>query len=130
VALIRGRLAEVEDQLVAVVAGASLCTLSRSGGPVDGAKYLEGRTAALRQALREVRAAPDAAAPGSIGVIVGMLGDQWRRELDGAVDGDKGRSWIAYRAGGVDELTGLVAAFEESGAPPSSDRSRGSRPEE
>ncbi len=110
-AALQRRLAEVERQLVEAAGGASLCAISRSGGQVDGVKYLEGRLAALLQLRRVSRRGerdPDAALQEALA--------EWTTQLDQARSGSFGRGWLAYRAGGVDELTELGSPVDGSGA--------------
>jgi hypothetical protein len=99
---IEGRRTVVAQELAAVAGDASLCTLSASGGPVDGVKYLEGRLAVLTELRRALRAGAEPAEE-----VVGRLARQWRGHLDRARADSLARGWIAYRAGGVDELASL-----------------------
>ncbi len=98
------RLAAVEAELTAAAGDVSLCTISRSGGPVDGIKHLEGRMAALAEARRATRHEldPDPA-------TVESIASRWRDQLVAVRERDAGRGWVAYRAGGVDELGDLLA---------------------
>ncbi len=100
--LLEGRLAAIEAELAATTGGASLCVVSKRGEAVDGPKYLEGRLAAVLEVRRGVRrgAAQAAQAAAALAAWTSRLDDARRRELGGG--------WIAYRAGGVDELTDLV----------------------
>lgn len=97
------RLAAVEAELTAAAGDVSLCTISRSGGPVDGIKYLEGRMAALAEARRATRHEPE-----SDLALVASIASAWRDQLAAVRERDAGRGWIAYRAGGVDELDDLL----------------------
>lgn len=97
-------LADAEQQLNGAVGASSLCAISRSGARVDGAKYLEGRVAALRDLLRGGGNGTD---------VTGTLqavGATWRAALAMVVDNDMGPVWIAYRTGGVDVLEEVAAA--------------------
>jgi hypothetical protein len=96
------RLADLERQLGRLAGDASLCAISKSGGQVDGAKYLEGRMVAVLEVRRAVRRGGDLAAQAAAAL------EDWTSELDAARARALGRGWIAYRAGGVDELTELV----------------------
>ena len=98
------RLALVMPQLTAASGGASLCMISRSTGPVEGAKYLEGRMAVLTELRRAVNGSPDS----PLGVVADPIVRQWRSDL--ALQRERGaaRGWVAYRAGGVDELHELL----------------------
>ena len=101
----------VETELTAAAGDASLCSISRSAGSVPGVKYLEGRMAALREIERARRAGQDLAttAAATLGRWTGRLEDSHTRNM--------GPDWVAYHAGGVDELDELVAALAEP-APP------------
>ncbi|MEX1280369.1 MAG: hypothetical protein AB1Z55_06575 [Acidimicrobiia bacterium] len=98
------RLAAVEAELTAAAGDVSLCTISRSGGSVDGIKYLEGRMAALAEARRLTRHDPrlDPA-------TIQSIASTWREQLVVVRERDAGRGWVAYRAGGVDELDDLLS---------------------
>ncbi|MCB1002087.1 MAG: hypothetical protein KDB40_22525 [Acidimicrobiales bacterium] len=88
----------IEQDLAAAAGGASMCAISRVAGSVPAAKHLEGRLAAvgeLRRAVRRGGAVDDA----TIDLLV-----EWRAQLERARAGGMGPDWIAYRAGGVDEL--------------------------
>jgi hypothetical protein len=102
---IEARLDAVMPQLTAATGGASLCMISRSTGPVDGAKYLEGRMAVLSELKRAVRRDPQA----TLAVVADPTARQWRSDL--ALQRERGASggWVAYRAGGVDELEELLS---------------------
>ncbi len=108
-ARIEDRLALVMPQLTATSGGASLCLISRSTGPVDGAKYLEGRVAVLTELQRAVRRDPSA----DPAVVAAPIARQWRSDL--ALQRERGatRGWVAYRAGGVDELEELLGAADD-----------------
>ena len=102
---LESRLANLMPRLADAAGGASLCMLSRSSGPVDGAKYLEGRMAVLSELKRAVRRAPDL----PFAELAAPIAAQWRSDL--ALQQERGatRGWVAYRAGGVDELDELLA---------------------
>ena len=57
-------LADADGDLIAAVGDASLCAISKSGDRVDGVKYLEGRSAALREYRRELTGTTGDAAHG------------------------------------------------------------------
>lgn len=97
------RMAAVEAELTEAAGSASLCSLSRSGGRVDGVKHLEGRMAALMECRRHVAGADEPARE------LDAISSRWRWELEASRTNDRGPSWIAYHAGGVDELEALVA---------------------
>lgn len=109
--LLEARLAAVEAELVAATGGASLCLVSKRGEAVDGPKYLEGRLAALLEVRRTVRRGGDLATRAAAALV------EWSGELDDARRRGLGGGWIAYRTGGVDELTDLVAAGPSTGRP-------------
>jgi hypothetical protein len=92
----------VEQALTSAAGGASLCSISRSAGPVPGVKYLEGQMAALMELERAVRRGDDL-----LSTPADIL-DHWRARLDGARQRGMSADWIAYYAGGVDELTAAV----------------------
>jgi hypothetical protein len=98
------RLALVMPQLTATAGGASLCMISRSTGPVEGAKYLEGRMAVLTELRRAVRRSPDS----PFGVVADPIARQWRSDLELQRERGAAGGWVAYRAGGVDELQELL----------------------
>jgi hypothetical protein len=103
---IESRLAEVLSRLEAASGGASMCLISRSTGPVDGSKYLEGRMAVLSELRRAIRREPGSA----LAQVARPIARQWRSDL--ALQQERGatRGWVAYRAGGVDALDELVGA--------------------
>lgn len=103
-------LSDTERDLVAAVGDASLCAISKSGERVDGVKYLEGRSAALREYRREL--ADFSGAEAHRAVV-----RRWRDHLQLAQERDMGPDWVAYRSGGVDALADL-ADQEARGAPP------------
>lgn len=98
------RRARVEQELTAAAGGASLCSISRSAGPVPGLKWLEGRMAALMELERAGRRGV-----GGIDVVT-EAHDRWSERLRGAQQRGMGADWTAYYAGGVDELAELSAS--------------------
>jgi len=102
-------LADAERDLVAAVGGSSLCAIGRSGERLDGVKYLEGRSAALREFRRQLR---DTAGDEAHREVE----QRWRDHLRLALDRNMGPDWVAYRTGGVDALTDL-AEHEHRNAP-------------
>jgi hypothetical protein len=92
-------LAAANRDLMGAVGDSSLCAVSRSGDRVDGVKYLEGRTSALRELRRKVGDEGAAA--------VDSVAAEWQRQLDRVQERDMGPDWLAYRAGGVDVLAEL-----------------------
>jgi hypothetical protein len=89
----------VEQALTSAAGGASLCSISRSAGPVPGIKYLEGQMAALMELERAARRGDDLVSASA------EILDRWSARLDGARQRGMSADWIAYYAGGVDELT-------------------------
>jgi len=82
--------------LSAVSGDASLCYVSRSGGPVSGVKYHEGRVSALRELRRGCRRGEQEALERTL--------REWRAEQERYVDRPGTDPWKAYRTGGVDAL--------------------------
>lgn len=103
---IETRLAQVTSRLTDVAGDASLCMLSRSTGPVDGAKYLEGRMAVLVELKRAIARGPGA----SLAAVAKPIARQWRSDLQLQRERGATQGWVAYRAGGVDELEELLGA--------------------
>ncbi len=89
----------VEQELSAAAGGASLCSISRSAGPVPGVKYLEGRLAVLMELGRANRRGNDLEA------FTAGARERWSERLRSAQQRGMGADWTAYYAGGVDELT-------------------------
>lgn len=103
--LLDDRISRIGTELAAAAGGASLCSISKVAGSVPSAKYLEGSLAALLQVRRRGRTLEEVRA------TVEELSDQWRAELDRVTERDFGPDWLAYRAGGVDELERLVTSL-------------------
>jgi hypothetical protein len=104
-------LADALHRLDEAAGGAAVCGLTKAGVAVPGIKYAEGRWAALREVERErgrgadVTATADAAtAEASATALV-----VWSDALERAVATSAGADWLAYRHGGVDALTDLLA---------------------
>ena len=97
------RIAGVMVELAEVSDGASLCTISKSGGEVDGTKYQEGRMAALVE-LRRAAMESDVPLPQLGRPII----ESWQADLERQQERGSAKGWIAYRAGGVDELETLL----------------------
>ncbi len=97
VAEVESRLGEVSESLNRATGGAALCRLD---GHASTEKELEGRMAALLELRRALRRDP--------GADVGALARRWRADL--ALRRDRGASsaWVAYLAGGTDELGALL----------------------
>ena len=101
---IDARLSTVMTELTSVAAASSLCMISRSSGPVDGAKYLEGRMAALSELKRAARRRPGA----GLADVAEPIVAQWRSDLELQQERGARVGGLAYRAGGVDALTELL----------------------
>lgn len=101
-------LADTERDLVAAVGNSSLCAIGKSGNRFDGVKYLEGRSAALREVRRQLRDTAGAEAHREVE-------QRWRDHLQLTMDRNMGPDWVAYRSGGVDALSDL-AEHEQRGA--------------
>ena len=97
------RLLELTGQLGSAAGDASLCQISRSTGPVDGVKYLEGRVAVLSELKRAARRRPDL----PLASVADPILRQWRSDLGLQQERGATKGWVAYRAGGVDELSEL-----------------------
>ena len=107
-ALVAEHQERVEHELAAASGGASLCSISKSAGAVPGLKYLEGRMAVLMELARAMRRGArfdDACADAADGLV---------QRLEAARGRGMGPDWIAYYAGGVDELADLAAEVRGS----------------
>ena len=102
-------LADTERDLVAAVGNSSLCAIGKSGARLDGVKYLEGRSAALREVRRQLGDTAGDQAQREVE-------QRWRAHLQLTMDRNMGPDWVAYRTGGVDAL-GDLAEHEHRGAP-------------
>lgn len=80
----------------------AVCTFTRSGTPVPGIKYAEGRWAALREAQRRIAKG----ASFDDAVRVGL--EEWAAALDTLRLRGANADWVAYRTGGVDALDELA----------------------
>ncbi len=107
-AIVSAEVDRLEIELNNAAAGRSLCAISKSAGSVPGAKYLEGRLVAARELARQL----DGGAVCDSGRV---LLARWRQALDDVTESRFGADWLAYRAGGVDELTDVL---ELCGCPP------------
>ena len=68
---------------------------------MPGVKYLEGQMAVLMELERAARSGDD-----PVSTSAEIL-DRWSARLDGARQRGMSADWIAYYAGGVDELTAV-----------------------
>ena len=105
-----GPLSGVEADLLAVAGDASLCAISKNAGSVPAAKYFEGRLVALKELGRSLGSA-DEGDPGAITPIH----ESWVASLAAATDRGAGSDWLAYYAGGVDELEDLARLLSPNG---------------
>ena len=94
-------LADTERDLVAAVGNSSLCAIGKSGDRLDGVKYLEGRSVALREFRRQLRDTGGAEAQRE-------AEQRWRDHLQTVLERNMGPDWVAYRTGGVDALSDLA----------------------
>ncbi|MFP4310978.1 MAG: hypothetical protein ACLFS9_03220 [Nitriliruptoraceae bacterium] len=99
---LQARLGVLERELSATTGDVSLCAISRSAGSVPAVKHLEGRLAALMELRRAGR--EDGPHPGTLETLLAT----WRRGLEEVRAREAGPDWVAYRAGGVDELEELA----------------------
>ncbi|MGF1666409.1 MAG: hypothetical protein ACFCVC_09080 [Acidimicrobiia bacterium] len=100
-ALVATEIQRLELELTRAASGQSLCAISRSAGSVPGVKYLEGKLVAARELKRSLPT--DTPCHQAQTLLVG-----WKDALGGVAQGRFGTDWVAYRAGGVDELTEIV----------------------
>jgi hypothetical protein len=101
--ILRQRRTIVLRDLTDASGDASLCSISKSAGPVPGVKYLEGRMAALMEVERAVSRGAEASSVAADTVTA------WTGRLHGAQRNEMSADWTAYYAGGVDESEELVA---------------------
>lgn len=106
--LVDQRREHIEEQLLVAAGGASLCAISRNVGSVPAAKYFEGRLVALKEVGRKLGPTDevDAIAP---------IHESWAASLAAANDRGAGPDWLAYYAGGVDELEELTRLLPPNG---------------
>jgi hypothetical protein len=101
-------LADTDRDLAAAVGNSSLCAIGKSGAHLDGVKYLEGRSAALREVRQKIGDTAGAEAHREVE-------QRWRDHLELAMERNMGPDWVAYRSGGVDAL-GDLAELEQRDA--------------
>jgi hypothetical protein len=89
--------------LLTVAGGASLCAISKNAGSVPAAKYFEGRLVALKDLRRSLGPNDEGHAD-----VVDAIHESWAASLATATNRGAGSDWLAYYAGGVDELEELV----------------------
>ena len=100
-ALVATEIRRLEVELTQTASGRSLCAISKSAGSVPGVKYLEGRLVAAGELAR--------------GLTTNLpcqqawtLLDSWKHALERVSQSRFGPDRVAYRAGGVDELTEII----------------------
>ena len=89
--------------MTSATAGASLCSVSRTGERIPGVKYPEGRWAAMRALRRALRRNDHSAVE-----AIAALRAEWAADL-AARRASGQENWIAYRLGGVDALDEVAA---------------------
>ena len=92
------RLDQVSASLNAATGGRALCRVDGTGG---GAKYLEGRMAALLEVRRLLRRTP--------GAPLDPVLDRWRADRDNHLARGASAAWQEYDEGGVTEVQWLIA---------------------
>jgi hypothetical protein len=103
--MLAGRRRRAEARLAEIAGDVTLCVIGRSGESHPGVKYHEGAAAALMEVQRRSIGEPIAAAVATVRDLWVAAGETARDRL--------GPDWVAYRQGGVDELSALV---EEMGS--------------
>ena len=81
----------------------------RYEGEDKWAKHLEGRMAALSELRRSARAQPDT----PLAALAEPIAQRWRADLARQLERDAAAGWVAYRAGGIDELDELLGPSAE-----------------
>jgi hypothetical protein len=99
--LVAAEIERLEHELTRAASGQSLCALSRSAGSVPGVKYLEGRLVAAGDLARSLTGESPCAQARTL-----LHG--WTDALAAVTNGRFGPDWVAYRAGGVDELAEIL----------------------
>jgi hypothetical protein len=103
--LVAAEIARLEHELTLAASGRSLCAISRSAGSVPGVKYLEGRLVAAGELARSLTAESPCAQARTL-----LHG--WTNALAEVTNSRFGPDWVAYRAGGVDELTEILQLWD------------------
>ena len=98
--------AALED-LDAIAGGRSLCSISRQGAPVPGAKYHEGAAAALAEARRAIEALSDGP-DGGLSARAALLDVRARWLAQSRTRGRTGPDWTGYLTGGLAALEQLI----------------------
>jgi hypothetical protein len=99
-----------ERSLMAQTGGVNACQLQKAGQITGDVKYDEGRLVVLSMARRQLRAINDAAALADYGARLAHELELWREAL--RVQQERptpSLAWIAYRQGGIDALTEVLA---------------------
>lgn len=97
-----GLLEEAAKSMQRLSGGMAVCTLTRSGKPVQGVKYAEGRWAALRETERK------ASADQELTDVLAQVTTTWQSALRRGRETRTGPEWIAYYTGGLDALAELT----------------------
>jgi hypothetical protein len=115
--VLSGLLEEAAQSMQWLSAGMAVCTFARAGKPVPGAKYAEGRWAALRETQRK------ASANQNLTAVLAQVTTTWESALGRGREARTGPDWIAYYTGGLDALAELTdrSAGPTSCANPSQD---------
>lgn len=98
--------AALED-LDAIAGGRSLCSISRQGAPVPGAKYYEGSVAALAEARRAIEALEDGP-DGGQSARDALLDVRARWRAQSRTRGRTGPDWTGYLTGGLAALEQMI----------------------
>ena len=98
--------AALED-LDAIAGARSLCSISRLGAPVSGAKYHEGAAAALAEARRAIEALDDGP-DGGQSAREALLDVCARWRAQSRTRGRTGPDWIGYLTGGLAALEQMI----------------------
>lgn len=110
-AILDEQLAAAEQAVMVSTGGAAWCQLQRDGRITGGVKYDEGRLAALMAIRRRWRTSDPAAWEQ---LLVDEL-QQWQQGLADVQKQPKpALPWLAYRQGGVDALTMLHEAVQNT----------------
>jgi len=102
------RLAQLLELAKLGLAGAATdqtaCSSAKSGKPLPGLKYREGRWAALHEVASHRRDRS-----GEVVTLASEVRSEWSVDLERRIQQGAGPDWIAYRKGGVDALAELLA---------------------
>lgn len=95
------------ERLAQAAGDRSMCAISRDGRPHAAAKYHEGAVSALAEVRRGL---PAAATPADAAELVRAALDRWAAQAERNPDAP---AWVAYAAGGRDELARLLQSSGE-----------------